>query len=583
MERVILFAQSVDIERIWIDTESIFQKKWDHPVDKQLGVQIMDVVYHGSEQSNKDNPKLNLNAYRRRSNIKLLILLILSDVRWSRGWIFQEDHLASANMTLLIPHPDRLDKGSDFDFGSITGELRINLMEFRQAVTMFCLACSEDIGQWPLSEILAKAKQYNICNKKIYTMNSRTCAEQLVRPRRNYPNSRYGRAKLYASNACSEISVYPTTTKSVIDDVCSRSLGREEDRLDIVANALQSSARLNINNPSLPVVPETYSLSTVLLALVILQGEILSSSLHRPRSIMDHSLQSFLKALEFTFQAPKPLYEQSFIDRCRFRMPEITERGIKTKGFLFKLLPAQGMASYRSHLNLTSLELDYRDRNRLSQFSRSIEAQLIPEGRKLSRIARAVIEIIIEKLDKKWRDGRLARFLRRHVKLDRRQSTRRDTDPTTSCILEMMFAIYQALNEGWQVRLGRHYHESDTEDPTAIFIMPQHHGWASKQENKTTRSDRKSPTLVFTSWHKGRGPYERETLASLEVSILGEQKDNCSLINHAWVNGVWNTIGEEMRTYCFPLAGITEDLSSSTRTKWKRAKDDYGPRNHWKH
>jgi hypothetical protein len=57
---------------------------------------------------------------------------------------FQEDHLASAVMTLLIPCSESFQTSLPKYFGSISGELQVDLAEFKQAVTMFCLANPED-------------------------------------------------------------------------------------------------------------------------------------------------------------------------------------------------------------------------------------------------------------------------------------------------------------------------------------------------------------------------------------------------------------------------------------------------------
>ena len=141
MERAIRFAQSTDITNLWIDNECIYQRKDDkrsYRNDKERGVQTMDVVYGESSASvgllttsliHQHEIETLSNLLRRSifvdpkgtysprlrpevdvQKTQLLILKVLSDTRWSRGWIFLEDHLASAVMTLLIPHDESLHK-----------------------------------------------------------------------------------------------------------------------------------------------------------------------------------------------------------------------------------------------------------------------------------------------------------------------------------------------------------------------------------------------------------------------------------------------------------------------------------------
>ncbi|KAG9188339.1 hypothetical protein G6011_02262 [Alternaria panax] len=180
----------------YMDRECIYQRPGDErmwPDDKEHGVQIMDEVYGDSDYlvglltmelahqleiglllellqghlyinpENKDTPKLRSEVDV--TAVQILVLRILSDPRWSRGWIFQEDHLASNRMTLLMPRPQDIRIDCDYDIGDIIGELQINLKDLRQNVTMFYLACIEERQRWPNTEIIGKVKQYNTCNK----------------------------------------------------------------------------------------------------------------------------------------------------------------------------------------------------------------------------------------------------------------------------------------------------------------------------------------------------------------------------------------------------------------------------------
>jgi hypothetical protein len=358
LERVIMFAQSKNIPNIWIDKECIYQMKGDSPDDKDRGVQIMDVVYGHSSASvgllttplvTQDEVdtlasllgrSLFLNPYNTESpefessfdirEVQMLILKILSDTRWSRGWIFQEDHLASAKMSLLIPCAKFLKKGNEYDFGSLPGELEVRLRDFREAVTMFCLANTEDEESWPNSEFLSKAKQYKIWNKKVYETPNSGRDQHLVHLwSDDGPMYHSHGEKLNTKHTYSNISLYPTMTNSVLDDICSRSLENEEDRIAILANALKFPKRLDIRETSPILEANNYSLSVAMLALILINGEILKTSefeeIPSANNLMRHTLRSYLKQCEYTFNAPNFRFEQSFINRCRLKSPVITQ------------------------------------------------------------------------------------------------------------------------------------------------------------------------------------------------------------------------------------------------------------------
>jgi hypothetical protein len=582
MERVIRFAQSRRITKVWIDNECIFQKKEDPPGDKQLGVQIMDVVYGDSaasvgilttaltKQSELEllaslldrsifvDPEEDMNPRFKPGvktmEIQFLILKILSDSRWSRGWIFQEDHLASAKMTLLIPHSPDIQKTPQAGFGDIDGELQVQVMAFRQAVTLFCLACPEDEDSWPLSEILGKAKQYNIWNR----WRHRTARN----PRNTHPvylwygssnlNRRLAdRVKLNTKNQYFKVDLYPTTALNILEDICNRSLENEQDRVAILANALKSSSRLDISDESKLVTSKRYSLSLALLTVVLMSGEIIRNDCLPSGTILDCTLLSYLHKLQFRFNAPNFRYQQSFIDRCRLRAPVITERGLETKGFLYRLLPHKKPAGRGAPSN--PLSLDHNDREIVSILSQYPDIS-VWDGKTLPLPVSQILDILALKLARCWHGSRLADFLRRHIIID---SSGCETDsPAHKYVSEMMCAIYQALRDGRELRLARFAHEPNipSVDPTAIFIEPPH-GWGYEPD-----------AMVFTSWDKG-GQYHKETLTSLEVRIFDQNgprkqwdpaSETCHLKNYSWVNGLSAYVGEQMRTYVFPLAGIKE-------------------------
>jgi hypothetical protein len=580
MERVIRFAQSIGVTKLWIDTECIYQRKEDGPEDKDQGVQIMDVVYGDSEASagllttplthqyeidtlssllcrsifvetkNEQSPKLRPGVNVK--TIQKVILKVLSDIRWSRGWIFQEDHLASAAMTLLIPHHEELDKGKLYDFGNIAGELQVNLAEFRQVVTMFCLASPGDDATWPKSEILGKAKQYNIWNRRLCRHGHK---EGGVCNRSDGKRRKIDDEMLSPLGSSSDI-LLPTTTNSVLDDICNRTLESEQDRVAILANALRFPERLNVQKDSPITQLGAYSLSTALLALILMNGEILSStgSEHLPsaENPLQHTLRSYLKACEHKFNAPSPRFKQTAIESYRFRSPVITRRGIETKGFLFRLAEIP-RSSGRARNGVPIWEFGL-PRKQLIQMSQHTWSTSIPRGQKLNAVARKAIKAIIAKLYTLWPNSRLAAFLSEHLELDLDPSA--VPSPSTLYILDAMTAISEGIIHNRELRLACLDTAPPYAEPLALFIAPEPNGWTMGSHDK-----------VFTSWDGRRGNYERERFVSLHVQVHDAKGlcsawnvDNkrCFLRSHGWVNGVWDIRGERMATYVFPLPGITE-------------------------
>ncbi|KAI4701275.1 hypothetical protein J4E81_003015 [Alternaria sp. BMP 2799] len=535
MDRVIRFAQSksINASKLWIDKECIYQRREDEhifPEDKELGVQIMDVVYGGSTLSvglltvelareheidllskllqgeifanprSQSSPGLGPEVDERA--VQMLILRILSDPRWSRGWIFQEDHLASHRMILLIPCPRGIRKDRGYNFGDTMGELQVRLKDFRQSVTMFCKATYKDQGRWPNTEFLGKAKQYNICNKRLVFGG---------------PGIPQVSRRLWRDDSSDEsnpkVEAYPTTTNSVLEDICNRSLEHEEDRIAILANALRFNKRLNLAKDSPLLEVGQYSLSVALLALVLMNGEILRD-VSLQKDPMTFTLQSYLDACQYRFVVPNLRYRQSFVDRCRFRSPIITPRGLETKGFLFTLLPKRPSKD-RAH-RYNPLLLTTSDRKTLSPMG----GGPMLGGKKLNKNAHTVLNLVVRKLEALWPGSKLARHMLRHLSLDQRQRQGEVVPPSASYVLDMMSVLYQALCEDDQkLRLARLASAPFDGEPVAIFIEPTPDGWIMESPDTKTQDGKPILANVFTSWDATRKPYNKDRVVSLSVAI----------------------------------------------------------------
>lgn len=472
-------------------------------------------------------------------------------------------------MTLLIPCSNLYKEHDNFGFGSLMGEIEVPLAAFRQAVTMFCLASPEDEESWPNRVFLAYAKQYNIWNKNLYGVASHSGYNSPV-----YLWSELDTAPtlsgitLNTKRNYSNVTNYPTTTNSVLDDIRHRSLENEEDRIPILANALMFHKRLDIRKTSPLMEPGRFSLSAAILALILMNGEILLNSEYDdlPFSIMRCTLPAYLKRCEYRFNAPSFQLQQSFINRCRFKAPTITARGIETKGFLFKLLPHH--ASQGRVVRITP-----EDRRDLSKRARDPLRYKLLKTHRLKLPARDAIDFVIDRLEDIWPNSRLASYLTEQLELDGKKVE--EMAPSTPYVLDMMSAIYQALMDDREIRLARLASKPDTTEPTAIFIAPEPHRWATEEDEQDV--------YIFTSWDNPPGPYDRESLASLEVSMFdkngtkvqqAEAGGGSFLKSYGWVNGVWVVRGDKMGMYSFPLLGITavpDALSKERRLKRKRS------------
>lgn len=601
LERVILFAQSQKIDKIWIDKECIYQRQGDkisYPNDFDLGMQIMDAVYgesscavgllttslmHQHEVNTLDEllsqsifvkpidteaPRYKPGLHAKLMEVQLLILRILSDDRWSRGWIFQEDHLASERMTLLIPYSEGIEtKGLSYKFGTLPGNLRVKSHHLRQSVTMFCMASDESEFRWPKSEMLAKLKQYNMWNKEPYKTGPGPRNKRGVRLR---TQSRTDGSKMNEKAHYDNESIYPSSTSSILHDLSNRSLSNKPDMVAIMANAAKFSTRLDIRPTSPLVKSDEYSLSAILLVLIVLNGEILVTNKYlNDNDIMRYTLRSYLEEVQYKFYVPMLKMKQSFIDRCRLKPSTITSHGIETQGFLYKLLPNCKSTTRSKAPN--PLKLSAEDRRSLRQFSQDTNVRRIQPKGKFNPIAEQVILILIEKLKKCYGRGcRLANFLHRNLDLDRNPPPDKDAKPSTPYVQDMMVGIVQALIDGHELRFARLDSQSDSEPPSAIFIAPPYeHDWSS-DDIPARRGYGVGQAWVFASWDNGWRNHSMERWASIEVAPFRKRpwgalkrwddegdEGNKLLRSYGWVNGVFDFKGRRMARYTFPFPGVS--------------------------
>jgi hypothetical protein len=331
--RLIAYAKHYGLRNIWIDQECINQ------VDegkRQTAVQSMDLVYRNSrkpvallsiqiDSQDKldhltgvlrkeyinggdygDGPlKLKPNL-RPKIAIRILNLLdyITSDVWWTRAWTFQEEYCSFWKMCFLIRHRPGLDKERANEVcGNICNELEIKSADFRGHATRFCLAyLQEDGTEWQdgraiCNKVLATVKKYNVISN----------------------SGEFGVGKNLQA-----------MSPNIFADIGHRDITKPYDILAIAANCCDYSIRLNTTGLE----EAQYSLSSCLLALYLLNGEIMTND--EEETLATINIFEYLKKHSLdNFDPPVGTGELTFTKRCRFPDVELSEDGRKTTGCLW--------------------------------------------------------------------------------------------------------------------------------------------------------------------------------------------------------------------------------------------------------
>ncbi|KIL86317.1 hypothetical protein FAVG1_10146 [Fusarium avenaceum] len=329
-DRVFLFMRAKGLHRLWIDRHCVKQRTCNTKgmcphnrcKEKQRAIETMDLVYSLSKHSvallgrpieweheldllyriltGKLAEELKKTTHDEVLQALSLLSRITKDRWWTRAWTFQEDYRGRPDMTLLIRHPQFLEaKKQDYGiFSNVPNELSIRAVCFSKASTEFCRAVQDDSTQRDdvshhTKHILGVAGKYTLLVDKAMPM-----------------------------------------TPKIIADIQRRRLGDAWDKLAIIANCCQYDIRMDHKH-----MKEPKSLSISILAMCILNGEILSNESREDRSSMlDKTLSQFLEEQAFKgFCAPESQRDLTFNKGCRFAGVKFTSIGIKTKGHLWKL------------------------------------------------------------------------------------------------------------------------------------------------------------------------------------------------------------------------------------------------------
>jgi hypothetical protein len=370
LDRVLRYMDHIDIRFLWISAHCIRQPPCDvddcvlhsHCIEKRDAVQAMDLVYQLSEhplamlgrplstgselylltqilsgelvEGDREFRLITAAAIQVAREALFLLTEITQDSWWCRAWTFQENYRSGTQMRLLMRHDPSLEsqKRRHRVFGKIPGELCIPSIMFSTQATRLCLALRGLAGLPPLDA------------KRI---------DGVLRA-----------AGRYALIVQSSSSMTPL----VIADIETRGLSKLWDRLGIIANCCQYSVRLNSGALS----RQGRSLSLSVLAMCLLNGEILDNGNNEMASVDELTPSEFLSRLMFRqFNAPKDdMRRLTFNKGCRLIDVELTVGGIATRGHLWKLGPIIDTARFWGELpriNEPNGRLTLDERKRLLQ------------------------------------------------------------------------------------------------------------------------------------------------------------------------------------------------------------------------
>ncbi|TVY75520.1 hypothetical protein Focb16_v005255 [Fusarium oxysporum f. sp. cubense] len=527
--RIKRYMDHINCKYLWIDQHCIHQQEGE---TKEIGMQAMDRVYSlshhpaallsrsisttqqlqlltdilsGSFVTMRGDKYLPSSSAHRKSVLDAFQLLhyITSDTWFSRGWTYQENYRANNNMTLLITHSPtiNLEKPSHH-FESLDGELLISSKDFYEEATKLCLAYSNYQPTPPyLTTILSRAKRYKI--------------------------------SLPSSDGSAPVSMSPT----IIEDIRSRQLERERDRLAIIANCCQYTKRLN----SIQLQGNKQSLSLSLLTLVLMNGEILRN---HPRDKLDVSAARKMTITEFLHKhffygldCPWENAKLTFNKGCRFENVVLTEEGVRTKGYLWQFDGEIPTAKFRN-------DSQTRKRKRHRQPVRS------------------PLEWLAEQLPDRYRvlSQRLYEIL--------------DLEVPSSAAEEWMLNMAGKVEEA--IMMGNLLHTAKFlgSGPlgVAVFVgQAEDNSYGSSEmdsEMSTDSDDHDQGSYVFTSFdsaHCDRGGFDLNDLdkhVSLEVDcdsgISGRHIPR--LYTKRWIHGLCFYQGRPPRPVIFPWPASLKDL-----------------------
>jgi hypothetical protein len=358
LERVIKYAEAVEIPYFWIDQECLDQRDAEK---LQEALDSMDLVYHRSKYSvalleiileSNEIDLLDLlmsGDYVHRAKIDSMVHMlkhVQEDRWWKRAWTFQEEYLAGHNMELLIRHKSMPGVRIRSAPADMEGEVRISATQFRDRVTDFL---------------------QDLIEKNTTTGDFRVTCKTLLRPFRRYnlleetTDSANGRAM----------------SSDVFEDLESRGIDRPFDLLPIAANVCDYRVRLH----SAELAKTSHSAGLVglcTLTMYLLNGEIFFNGELVRKLPTEKGLSGYIKYISpGLFIPPSGRRRLTWLKKCRLQPAKLSLQGIVTSGHLWHVYKSIRVP-YSGHIpdcNIDSetVGLGTYERNRLFKLIDELE------------------------------------------------------------------------------------------------------------------------------------------------------------------------------------------------------------------
>jgi hypothetical protein len=496
LDRVIRYAGYVACQYLWIDQECIDQK---NEREKEVAMQHMDLVYHYSDypvavlsaevqsdeelailarilngdfvHGNSTSPSLRPNVDAQQNAPKALELLhrITSDSWWNRAWPYQEDYRAGKRMRLLIRYSnlENIRRENTKLFGELPGELIIISLDFRRELTRFCFAYKDILDKSTCETILQQANQYNV---------HRALSSGLTGMKPMYP--------------------------LILRDIGSRGIEQCSDSLAIAANCCDYSVRISAEKLR----KTEASLSISILALTLLNGEVLVSTEDKDSWSLDTKIFQFLEERSLVLHQ-MDRRQLTFQKSCRLDRVKLTSEGIYTTGHLWQLYKDIRISGSRgsSFKEDVGNRLTRHERSQLRRLAKLLDSG--QEGMQYHELAKKLR--LFTQRDKNSYDAQQT-FAKRYMDLMARK------------IIDAMYSETQILCLG---RLVDGFFGSECSSYTGIFVVEARH---------------ENPSYIFTSLSPaGDGLRQINKHVSLLVSPVGTQASYPpNMIARQWVSGL---------------------------------------------
>jgi hypothetical protein len=220
-----------------------------------------------------------------------------TDRWWTRAWIFQEEYLSSTRMQILIRREPGL--VTMHQFGSVPGEICLNAVEFRTQATLFLLAF-----KWEAHRNFARK-----CSTMLKTFG------------------RYNIQYCFQHDAQKK-----AMSPRIFADMQRRNVGREFDRLPIVANSCNYAIRFG----SQKMFKANHDLRLCLLTMGLLNGELLRDSRDIRKLPAEMDIANYIQYITFNkFDPPVTKRRLSYLKACRLHQVSLQKAGICTRGIIW--------------------------------------------------------------------------------------------------------------------------------------------------------------------------------------------------------------------------------------------------------